>query len=144
MRGSLKTTAVFAVTIMVVAVVAAPAPADVSGGDPPDYVLEEDGTVVIDGDVATDCRSFAGFQPSADGDPNREQARRVLEQCEEAGLLPPGSTTPSASASSEVSAADGEGGALPDTGGPGLAALLVVPGAAAVAGGLLARKIAAE
>lgn len=128
-----------------VAVAAAPAPADVTGGDPPDYVLEEDGTVVIDGDLATDCRSFAGGVPPADADPDLEQAQRVLEQCEQAGLLPSKSTTSSASASSEVSAVDdGEGGGLPDTGGPGLAALLVVSSALAVASGLLVRKVAAE
>ena len=50
---------VLAVTVMAMAAVAAPALAQTSGGDPPDYALEEDGTVVIDGDGATDCRSFA-------------------------------------------------------------------------------------
>ena len=129
-----------------VAVASAPALADITGGDPPDYVLEEDGTVLIDGDLATDCRSFAGGPvPSADGDPDLEQARSVLEQCEEAGLLEPGGGTPSASLSPEASAADGEGGGLPDTGGPDLPALLpAVLGVLAVAGGLFARKVATE
>ena len=52
---------VLAVTVMAMAAVAAPALAQTSGGDPPGYALEEDGTVVIDGDGATDCRSFASF-----------------------------------------------------------------------------------
>ena len=82
-----------------VAVAAAPALADVTGGDPPDYVLEEDGTVVIDGDLATDCRSFASSVPRANDAPDLEQARRVLVQCEEAGLLSSKSTTPGSSAS---------------------------------------------
>lgn len=132
------------------AIAAAPALADITGGDPPDYVLEEDGTVVIDGDLATDCPSFAEFVPSADGDPDLEQARSVLEQCEEAGLLPSGGTTSSASdalpagasASSEASAANGKGGGLSDTGGPNLPALLGVSGILAIIGGLLSRKIA--
>lgn len=129
-----------------VAVAAAPALADITEGDPPDYVLKEDGTVVIDGDLATDCPSFAEFVPSADGDPDLEQAQSVLEQCEEAGLLDSGggtpSASPSASASSEVSAVDGEGGGLPETGGPALPALLVVAVVVVAASGLLARKVA--
>ncbi len=113
-----------------------------TGGDPPDYVLEEDGTVLIDGDLATDCRSFAGGPvPPADGDPDLDQARSVVEQCEKAGLLPSESAAPSAAASSEVPA-DGEGEGLPETGGPALPALLVVAVAVVVAGGLRARKVA--
>ena len=124
---------------MAVAFLAAPALADVAGGgDIPDYALQEDGTVLIDGDLATDCRSFDGGPiPPADGDPDREQARRVLEQCEEAGLLDSGRGDPGASA------VNGEGGGLPDTGGPDLPALLFVAVLVAAAGGLLARKLAA-
>jgi hypothetical protein len=138
---------VLAVTAMAMAVAAAPALAQTSGGFP-DYVLEEDGTVVIDGDGATDCPSFAAFLEQGDleppaGNPS-QQAQRVLEQCGEAGLLPSGGTTPIAPASSGASAADGEGGGLPDTGGPDLPALLVVSSAVAVASGLLVRKVAAE
>ena len=92
---------VLAVTVMAMAVVAAPAPAQTSGGNPPDYVLEEDGTVVIDGDAGTDCRSFASgleqgyFEPP--GDPS-QQAQSILEQCEEAGFLESGEGTKSAPA----------------------------------------------
>jgi len=126
--------------VLLAAVTAAPALADVTGGDPPDYVLEEDGTVVIDGDLATDCPSFAEFVPSADGDPDLEQAESVLEQCEEAGLLPPsGGTTPGASP--EASAADGEGERLPGTGGPALPALLVVSSVVVMTSGLLVRRV---
>ena len=87
-----------AVRVMAIAVLAAPALADVTGVDPPDYVLEEDGTVVIDGDLATDCPSLAESVPNADGDPDLGQARSVLKQCEEAGFLEPGEGTKSAPA----------------------------------------------
>lgn len=88
--------------VMAMAVVAAPALAQTSGGDPPDYVLEEDGTVVIDGDGGTDCRSFASFleqgyfEPQP-GDPS-QQAQSILEQCDEAGFLESGEGTKSAPA----------------------------------------------
>ena len=95
--------------------VAAPAPAQVSG-DFPKYAFEQDGTVVIDGDMAVDCRSFAsflgeGYFESGDISPG---ARPMLEKCEEAGLLSPENATPGASPS-----------ALPDTGGLGFPVALV-------------------
>jgi hypothetical protein len=131
---------VLAVTVVAMAVVAAPALAQTSGNFP-DYVLEEDGTVAIDGDMGMDCRSFASFLEQGDFEPPAvnpsRQAQSVLEQCEEAGLLPSGGTTPSAPASSE---ANGKGGVLPNTGGPTLAALLGVSGVLAMTGGLLARE----
>lgn len=66
--------------------------------NPQDYVLREDGRVVIGGDVATDCPSFAssleqGYALAG----NPEQARSVLDQCKQAGLLPSGGA-PSVSA----------------------------------------------
>ncbi len=134
---------VLAVTVVAMAVVAAPALAQTSGNFP-DYVLEEDGTVAIDGDMGMDCRSFASFLEQGDFEPPAvnpsRQAQSVLEQCEEAGLLPSGGTTPSAPASSEASAANGKGGGLPDTGGSTLPALLGVSGVLAMTGGLLARE----
>lgn len=153
-KGAVLLAAVLAVTVMAVAVAAAPALAQTSG-NLPDYVLEEDGTVVIDGDFATDCPSFAlaleeGYELA--GNPERAQA--VLEQCEEAGLLPSGGTIPSASpgtsasasagvpAGSSASGGGGGGGLLPDTGGPDLPALLVVSGVVAMTSGLLAGKVA--
>jgi hypothetical protein len=132
-----------------VAVASEPALADVSGEDPPDYVLEEDGTVLIDGDLATDCTSFAssleqGYFESGDISPG---AQRMLDQCERAGLLPSEGITsgasPGASASSEAEAADGEDGGLPDTSGPDLQALLLaVSSVLATTSGLLAHKVA--
>lgn len=81
--------------VLAVAVAAAPALADVSG-DPPDYVLEEGGLVVIDGDLATDCPSFAGGVESGFlfGGVDPEQAQSVLELCRQAGLLPSGGSAP--------------------------------------------------
>lgn len=107
------------------------------GENPPDYVLQENGTVVIDGDGATDCPSFAafleqGYFESGDVSPG---AQRVLDRCEQAGLLDP---------ELAASAADGEGGGLPETGGPNLPVLLAVVGVLAMAGGLLLRDIAKE
>ena len=71
---------------------------------PPAYVLEEDGTVIKDGDVATDCRSFALYLKDDNynhlGD--LKQARNVLQQCKERGFLRP------------------EGTQLPDTAGPAI------------------------
>lgn len=74
---------------------------------PPDYMLDDDGTVIIDGDIAMDCRSFAlslrQGQPLENG--NIQQAQSVLQQCEQEGLL----------------ASQDEG--LPDTGGPPILAI---------------------
>lgn len=137
-----------------VASASAPAVAQTSGGFP-DYVLEKDGTVVIDGDGATDCTSFASFleQGSFESGEISPGAQRVLEQCEEAGLLPSGGTSPGASSGvpegaekpSEALVTDGEDGGLPDTGGPNLPALLLaVLGVLTMMGGLLARKVTTE
>lgn len=70
--------------------------------DPVDFVLLEGGMIIVDGDTNTHCRWFAsdleqGFHRNLD----QGLARRVLEQCEQAGL-----STSSAQAT------------LPDTGGP--------------------------
>lgn len=93
-----------------------PEPGADPGLEPPSFVLEEDGTVIIDGDVPTDCRSFASFREQGyfqNGD--EEQAQDVLRQCEERGLL------------------TDDAPVLPDTGGPGgtvlfAAGLLLVVG----------------
>ena len=116
-------------------------PGDPPVPDLPDYVLSEDGTVIIDGDTGESCLTFASSIPTgedfptsvadappdfplADDSPDFEQARGVLEQCEERGLLPPGAATPSG-----IPATRAE---LPTTGGPALlaplAALLVASG----------------
>ena len=55
--------------------------------DPVDYVFGEDGVVTIDGDQGMSCRDFALDVPQADTSSDLEQARSVLEQCEEAGFL---------------------------------------------------------
>ena len=82
-------------------------PGDPPVPDLPDYVLSEDGTVIIDGDTGESCRTFASSIPTgedfptsvadappdfplADPSPDFEQARSVLEQCERRGLLPSG------------------------------------------------------
>ncbi len=153
-RRAAKGAVLLAVVLAVMAaVLATPAPAQVSGFNPPDYVFEEGGTVVIDGDAKTDCRSFASFLEDGyfeSGDTSAG-ARRVLEQCEEAGLLDSGSGTPGASASPSAastppgtSAANEEDEGLPETGGPALAVLLVVSGVVAAAIGLLLARKAAE
>ena len=129
-----------AVTVMAMMVVAAPAPAQTSGGFP-DYVLEEDGTVVIEGDAATDCTLFASFLEQGYFEPGgiSPGARRVSDQCVEAGLLDP------ELANSAGAPASGEGGGLPGTGSPDLPALLpAVLGVLATTGVLLARKVATE
>jgi hypothetical protein len=115
-----------------VAAAAGPALAQTSG-NPPDYVLGEDGTVVIDGDVATDCPSFAsaleeGYELAG----NPEQAQAVLEQCRQAGLLPSDASAPAPPAPPSAQVAQQRQrpspapAALPNTGGPGL----LVPAAA--------------
>ena len=93
--------------------------------DPADYVFEEGGNVTIDGDQGMSCRDFAMSIPQADASSDLEQARSVLEQCEQAGFLPPGGANASPSG-------DGDAVFLPATGGPAvlpsLAALLVALG----------------
>lgn len=116
--------------MMTVTVTVTPALAQTSG-NAPDYVLKEEGTVIIDGDGATDCTSFAFFleQGTFESGNISPGAQRVLEQCEEAGFLN----------SEGVSAVDGESETLPETGGSGLTLTLA---AAVLASGLLARKAA--
>ena len=144
-KGAILPASVLVVAVMAAAVVSTPALAQTS--DPaPDYVLEKDGTVAIDGDGATDCRSFASFLKEGSfesGDTLSAGAQRVLEQCVEAGLLEAelaasAGAPATASPLSEGSAANGEDGGLPDTGGPDLPAL---PAAASllVSAGLLFR-----
>lgn len=74
---------------------------------PPDFVLREDGTVIVDGDTGSSCNTFAlGLQQGYYQLGDQEQAQSVLEQCEERGFL--GSTSgaepiPAASTSTEAS-----------------------------------------
>ena len=98
-------------SVLAAAVAARPAPAQPAGGGvPPDYVppevvLEEDGTppdflldedagVIIDGDGVTDCRSFAAALEEGFLGGNRGQAQSVLEQCRRGGFLPSGGSAP--------------------------------------------------
>lgn len=63
-----------------------PAPPDTA-----DYALTDDGTVLVDGDSAMDCRTFAiSYEQGYDRTGDPEQAQAVLEQCEQRGLLPSG------------------------------------------------------
>ena len=117
--------------------------------DSPEYAFREDGTVVIDGDVSTDCSSFArAFKLEDNLQRNLRQARSVLEQCEEAGLLDSGDATSSASANSSASAsasphapANGGEDELPDSGGPALLTLLGTSIFLLVTSGPLIRKV---
>jgi hypothetical protein len=120
--------------------------------DPPDYVFEEGGTVTVDGDVGMSCRAFALSIPRADASPDLEQARSVLEQCEQAGFLPSGSVptvlptqwgqyqTPSGSGGDI--AAPAPPAALPNTGGPDLllTATTLLLGSGVLAFGILRRR----
>ena len=98
-------------SVLAAAVAARPVLAQTEGGVPPDYVppevvLEEDGTppdflldedagvVIIDGDGATDCPSFAAALEEGFLGGNRGQARSVLEQCRRADFLPSGGSAP--------------------------------------------------
>ncbi len=159
MRATAKG-AVLIVAAMVAALAASPAlaqTADLPGGGsepPPKYAFDGE-TVIIEGDAATTCSSFAAFLDQGyfeSGDPSTG-ARRVLEQCEDAGLLAPGAVTTSgaspsgsvdASTSPGAAAADGEGGGLPDTGGLNLPVLLAALSILAMTGGFLARGITRE
>lgn len=165
-------TAFLSMTVLVAVLAAAPALAQTEGGqyregtplgsagaiargpgdppvpDLPDYVLSEDGTVIIDGDTGESCRTFASSIPVgedfptsvadappefplADPSPDFEQARSVLEQCKQRELLPLGdqyaANTPARGQQPPVTQAE-----LPATGGPGL----LTPGAS-LAGGML-------
>ena len=115
--------------------------------DPPRYAFRENGTVVIDGDVLTDCSSFASSLDREEGfRGDEEQARSVLERCEEAGLLPPEGTISSASAGASAPAgtsASASASPLPTTGGPA-SLMAFAPLALLVGSGLLAFKIVAR
>ena len=54
----------------------------------PNFVLERDGTVILEGDSVTNCRSLgAGFEREGhDSEIYRKQTRRVLEHCEQLDL----------------------------------------------------------
>lgn len=56
--------------------------------NPPNFVLEEDGTVIVDGDQVTNCRSFIiGFEQGGyDSGLRYLEAQKVIEKCEELGL----------------------------------------------------------
>lgn len=120
--------------------------------DPPRYAFRENGTVVIDGDVFTDCPSFASSLDREEGfRGDVEQARGVLERCEEAGLLPPEGTFSSASvgasastgASASASASSSTAASaspLPTTGGP-VSLVALAPLALLAGSGLLAFKV---
>lgn len=101
----------------------------------PDYAFD-DGTVVIEGDAATTCPSFAAFlgQGYFESGDVSAGAQRVLGRCVEAGLLDP---------EVAASAAGGAGGRLPETGGPSPAVLPLCASAALLAaGGVVALGVA--
>jgi hypothetical protein len=106
---------------------------------PQDYSVQEDGTVIVGGDVGTDCRSFAlSVEQGYDLGLTQEQIQSVLAQCEQVGDTtddqygdePTGDQPNHEDEGSQV---------LPDTGGTSPFTLGI--GALLVAGGLLARRI---
>lgn len=62
-----------------------------NAADSPDYALQDDGTVIIGGDNATDCRSFALYLDNPNYEPpgSLRQARDVSQQCKEQGTAGP-------------------------------------------------------
>lgn len=134
------------------AVAAEPALADVVGADLPDFALEEDGTVVIDGDLATDCPSFAvGLEEGYESRGDPEQAQSVLEQCRRGGFLPSGGSapvsrtphSPSAHVSEQHRQPSPARAVLPSTGGPNLP-MIPAPMGGALLMGLVALRLAAR
>lgn len=116
--------------------------------DPPDYVLEEDGTVIVDGDVVTECSSFSINREEGlfGGFGDQELAQRVLEQCVRSGLSSSGGdlsvgdsrvvVRPDTEASPTTSSKS-----LPETGGLSLTSLAgLASGLALICGGLLLRR----
>jgi hypothetical protein len=123
-------------------------------------VLEADGTVIIDGDQATECYSFAvGREQGYDSGGDQELARAVLEECERAGFSSsnrgdmevgnsevvvgaPGAEPPSSPGGTHDPAAAADDGSevLPETSG-GLLLPLAAAGLALVAAaGLFAHR----
>lgn len=90
--------------------------------NPADYALQDDGTVIIGGDVAMSCGSFASYlnNDSYNHPGSVQQARNVLQQCRERGSLEASDSTQ-----------------LPDTGGP---PLLLITGALLAGTGLVAYR----
>ncbi len=111
-------------------------------------IVEEDGSVIIDGDVGTDCRSFAlSVEQGYDLGLTQEQIQSVLEQCRSAGFLSSPAadqygTIPAPQPSTPVDASPAGGGkvsVLPDTGG--MTGLAWIAGALLLGGGLVARRL---
>ena len=109
--------------------------------EPRSLVVSDDGQVTIDGDVGTDCRSFAisvedgytlGLTP--------QQIQSVLDRCDELGLLSSGDAAqpeesgPAPQSEPTIAAGD----ELPDTGGISPIALGSV--VLLIAGGLIVRR----
>lgn len=117
--------------------------------NPPYFALERDGTVIIDGDEVTDCRSFGiGLSQWEFKDQQRGQARKVLERCKQLGLSSggdfnmanskvileiPGKSSPTPDNGSDAKRT------LPDTGGTSLFTFLI-SGLLLVGAGLIATR----
>lgn len=143
---------VLGVVLLCAAAASEPASAQVAGGAlPPGYEVEEDGTLVIGGDVVVRCSEVGllGGDPGTN-DPAvlsqiNESVRESVAACESAGFPTSADPAPGAAASdgasdtSGVSAPDGPAGSavavLPDTGGLPLLGLIALGAVLSVAAG---------
>lgn len=112
---------------------------------PPAYVLERDGTVIIGGDMVTDCESFIiGRAQGYWGEGNAAEARTLADKCQGLGVPPGDLTTGDAEAILSMGtegqpASDVE--KLPDTGGLSVLELAgLASGLALIGVGLLLRR----
>lgn len=104
-------------------------------------VTVENGSVIIDGDVGTDCRSFAlSVEQGYDLGLTQEQIQSVLEQCRSAGFLSsPAADQYGDGVAGTTSASQPPTPVLPDTGG--MTGLAWIAGALLLGGGLVARRL---
>lgn len=138
---------------------ASPALAQLAGDapPPPEYEVNDDGTLVIGGDILVRCAEVGlGEIYLGTDDPEvraqiDQSIRESAQACEAAGFetavdLPSGSASASSSASASGSAssssdASAEAQALPETGGLTPSGLLLAAGASLVAGCLLVSRV---
>lgn len=131
-----------AAVLMFASVASAQSAAIVEGAPLPPDVVQEDGSIVIGGDVGTDCRSFAlSVEQGYDLGLTQGQIQSVLEQCEQASFL---SSTPAGEQYNDdvagtIPTPQPSTPVLPDTGG--VSGLILMAGALLLGGGLVVRRI---
>ena len=110
------------------------------GPRPPDYEVDENGMLIIGGDLLIPCSDIGersdpsgagGYPPAVRAKWDRAR-REEIRTCRAAGFETAGDLPASASPSPGAPAADGT---LPETGGPALPALLLLAAGASLAGG---------